>query len=183
MRVSLSKIGAKMSAKPDLTKAIDAFVEVRKTILGANTGYSWGYGYSQNERVVRFPIEVDGQSSSAARLEVVGFPQSNDLKFRLSLCWNAAVARLDYTDETHSNTLRQHDDQIPASVTGPHYHSWKLNRRFFIGAASIPKLQNAEPFIVHASFDSILRWFCHDLNISQPQGGHFISLPPRDLLL
>ena len=172
-----------MSAKNDLAKAIDEFVAAPKAILGAGAGYSWGYGYSENERKASFPIAVNGESFFGARFELVGFPQSTDLKFRLSLCWNAAVARLDYTDEVHANMARQHGDGIPAHVTGPHYHSWKLNRRFFVGAQIVPRLQNADVFTMRASFDSILRWFCNELNIDQPIGGHLIALPPRETLL
>jgi hypothetical protein len=172
-----------MSAIEDLVKAINAFVGAKKVILGADAAYTWGSGYSQFERRAIFPIGIEGESPEQARLEVVGFPQSQEVKFRLSLCWNAAICRLDFTDETHTNTLRQHGDNIPYSVTGPHYHSWPLNKRFFQGAVSVVKLHNAEPFTMRANFDSVLRWFCHDVNIDQPSGRHMIGLPPRDRLL
>jgi hypothetical protein len=170
-------------AAADLAAAIGAFVAAPKRIHGASQPYQWLQGYSQHERHVAFPIEVNGELPQGARLLVVGFPQSRQLKFRLSLCFSAAICRLDYTDETHPNTLRMERDGIPAVVTGPHYHSWPLNKRFFRGAARPPDLHNASTFSMQSGFDSILRWFCHETNIEQLDGGHFIQLPPRDRLL
>jgi hypothetical protein len=113
-----------MATAGDLADAIDAFVGSRKSILGANEHYEWGPGYSQYERKAMFPIEIGGESPQQARLELVGFPQERELKFRLSLCWNAAICRLDFTDETHTNTMRMDADGLPPWVEGPHYHSW-----------------------------------------------------------
>lgn len=172
-----------MATVKDMVAALDAFVEKRKRIHGAYEGYVWGPGYSQHERAVSFPIEVDGELSKPARLLIVGFPQSKEMKFRLSLCFGAAIARLDYTDETHPNTHRMLTDGIPPLVQGPHYHSWPLNRRFFRGAKTPPDLHNAATFTMQSSFDSILRWFCTDTNIDQLGGSHLIELPPRDRLI
>jgi hypothetical protein len=172
-----------MATAEDLRVALDKFMEARKTIRGAETGYAWSAGHNQYERQTSFPIEVGGELAEPARLLLVGFPQSRELKFRISLCFNAAICRLDYTDETHPNSQRAPTDNIPPSVTGPHYHSWRSNRRFFKGASKAPELHNAEPFTMDSSFDSILRWFCHDTNIDQLSGGHLIQLPPRDRLI
>jgi len=167
----------------NLIAAVDGFVAAKKTVYGIEKPFQWARGYSQYEVVVKFPLEINGELSSAARLEIVGFPQATDLKFRLCLCFSAAVARLDYTDETHANTRCLAEDGLPASVTGPHYHSWVLNRQFFKGAAIAPKLHNAKPFDMTARFDSILRWFCADTNIEPLPAGHVIALPSRDRLL
>jgi hypothetical protein len=143
-----------MTKTKELIEAVDDFLAARKAIRGADTHYTWVPGYSQFERKTSFPIEVAGELPEAARLEIVGFPQSPSVQFRLSLCYNCAICRLDFTDETHLNTMRIESDGIPYSVGGPHFHSWPLNRRFFKGAATPPKLHNAE-----------------------------IELPPRDRLL
>jgi hypothetical protein len=172
-----------MTTAADLQAAADNFCRSRKIIRGADTGYTWRNGYNPNERQVDFPIEIDGEMPDGARLLLVGFPQAGAMKFRISLCYNAALCRLDYTDETHPNTLRKQEDNIPPIVTGPHYHSWRINKRFFKGASKAPELHSAEPFTMNASFDSIFRWFCHDTNIDQPSAGHLIELPPRDRLI
>lgn len=172
-----------MAGKADLLEALDAFVAEPKTILGAASAYTWGPGYSAHERKVEFPLLFRGESDKAARMEVVGFPGARELKFRISLCYNAAICRLDYTDETHPNTRRLQTDNLPAKVQGPHFHSWELNRRFFKGAATVPRLELAEPFTVNGGFDSLLRWFCSRMTIEQPPNGHYISLPKRDTLL
>ncbi len=172
-----------MASQRDLLSALQEFIEAPKRILGADHGYVWGPGYSKHERKAKFPLEINGESEEAARFEVIGFPDSNTLKFRLVLCFNAAVCRLDYTDETHSNSRRIDTDNVPYSVTGPHYHSWPLNRRFFMGQPKAPELHNAEHFEMRGSFDSILRWFCDDVNISPLLGSHLITLPTRETLL
>jgi len=172
-----------MATRAQLLDAVTAFVAAEKMIAGSDMGYQWGPGYSPGEAAAKFPLEVNGELLEGARLEVVGFPEAVDLKFRLSLCFNAAICRLDYTDETHFNTFRLEGEGVPFSVQGPHYHSWPLNRRFFIGASSAPKLHNAVLFTAGTNFDSILRWFCAEVNIAQPPGGHLIGLPPRERLL
>lgn len=172
-----------MATSKDLAAAIERFMGAPKRIMGADEPYEWTRGYSQFERMTSFPIELDGEAPQAARFQVVGFPMSPQLKFRLVLCYSACVCRLDYTDETHVNSQRLPSDSIPAIVSGPHYHSWPLNRRFFKGSATAPRLHNAELFSMQASFDSILRWFCQQVNILPLNGGHLIVLPQRDRLI
>ena len=142
-----------MPTVKELIDAVDGFLQAAKSIHGAYEPYSWGPGYSQFERKTSFPIEVGGELPRAARLDIVGFPLDPDQRFRLSLCFNCAICRLDYTKETHFNTMRIESDGIPYVVKGPHFHSWRLNRRFFKGASTAPKLHNAEPFSMAASFD------------------------------
>ena len=172
-----------MATASDLAATIEAFVREPKRILDADQPYEWRSGYSQYERMTSFPVEIGGEAPPAARFQLVGFPQAAQPKFRLLLCYNACIARLDYTDETHVNAHRMSADGIPPFVQGPHYHSWPLNRRFFRGASMAPELHNAELFTMQASFDSILRWFCQEVNIQPLNGGHLIALPQRDRLL
>ena len=172
-----------MGTVKELIDAVDAFVQARKSIRGAYEPYEWGPGYSQYERKTSFPIEIAGELREGARLEIIGFPQATQLKFRLSLCFSCAVCRLDYTDETHINSMKMESDGLPYAVQGPHFHSWRINRRFFKGASTAPQLRNAEPFSMDASFDSTLRWFCQEANIEPLSGSHLIELPRRDRLL
>ena len=72
----------------------------------------------------------------------------------------------------------------PATVTGPHYHSWALNRRFFKGVTKAPRLLDATPYPgAGRSFDAILRWFCTDTNIESLPPDHRIEPPPPGFLL
>lgn len=169
-----------MQGQVDLLTAIDAFVRVRKRLVGADGPCEWGVGHNRYEVKTSFPLEVNGELLPSARMEVIGLPQAEGSQFRLTLCFNAAVCRLDFTDEIHPNTDRILEDGVPPSVNGPHFHSWSKNRRFFKGMFKAPELRNAEMFTPRGSFDSNLRWFCQEVNIDQPDGRHVIELPRRE---
>jgi hypothetical protein len=145
-----------MAQIPDLLEALDSFVRLRKRLLGTDGPVSWVDGHNRFERRTVFPIELDGELLVGARLEVTSVQRGRG-QFRLSLCYNAAIARLDHTDETHANTLKKDEVSVPSLVTGPHYHSWQLNRRFFRGLSKAPELGLAEPFASRGNFDSNLR--------------------------
>ncbi|XSC46267.1 hypothetical protein ACF1BQ_010475 [Bradyrhizobium sp. RDT10] len=121
---------------------------------------------------------------TGAQLMVVGFPDAGFLKFRLGILFPGAVCRLDHTDETHPNAHRILEDNVPVMVRGPHYHSWRVNRRFCRAGNLPPKLHNAENFVTGArSFDAILRWFCAENNIVGIGPDHRIELPRPERLL
>lgn len=168
----------------DLAAAVNAFMGAPKRIVGYETAPRWAPGFNAHERVMKYPIEVESELRGA-QLMVVCFPRERELKFRLGILFPAMICRLDYTDETHTNSLEGFlGGAVPYSVTGPHYHSWPLNRRFFRGATVPPKLHDAAPFNEPArTFDAALRWFCADTNIDQLPADHRISLPGLDLLL
>ena len=173
-----------MATIPDLLDAVDAFVHADKRIAGADGPCIWAPGYNKYEKKTKFPIEVGGELIDAARLEIIAMPDRftsdrTGIQFRISLCYNAAICRLDVTDEIHPNTRRIPEDNVPPDVEGPHFHSWKLNRRFFKGISTAPELHTAELFTSKGSFDSNLRWFCQQVNIQQPDGRHVIELPTR----
>jgi hypothetical protein len=167
----------------DIAAAIDAFMAAPKRIVGHGAVPQWGPGFSVHERVMKYPLEIGGELRGA-QLMVVGFPRERDLKFRLGILFPAMICRLDYTDETHVNSpsgVLWHG--VPYQVTGPHYHSWPLNRRFFRGVTVPPKLHDAVPYNEPGrTFDAILRWFCADTNIESVPPSHQISLPIPELL-
>ena len=173
-----------MATRADLLAAVDAFMAAPKRIVGYQSPPPWGEGWHPDERVMRFPLEVGGEQGGS-QLMVVGFPHQRDLKFRLGILFPGMVCRLDYTGETHANTVDGVlSGVVPATVTGPHYHSWQLNRRFFKGVTKPPKLPDAVPYPGGGrSFDAVLRWFCTDTNIESLPPGHRIELPPSELLL
>lgn len=172
-----------MVSAADTVAAVDQFLHTEKVIVGADQPVIWNPGFLEGERQIHFPLELNGEQSGA-RLMVVGFPEADFLKFRLGILFPGAICRLDFTDEVHPNTASVAEDGIPPIVSGPHYHTWKLNRRFCRGGSLPPKLHNAEPFGNHGgSFDAILRWFCADNMIASLPANHMIELPPRTHLL
>lgn len=173
-----------MTTISDLVGAIDALLASPKRIVGHGSPAHWGPGFSVHERVMRYPLEIAGELRGS-QLMVVGFPRELGLKFRIGILFPGMICRLDYTGETHVNSLSGVAlGLVPPEVTGPHYHSWPLNRRFFRGVTKPPELHDALPYNEPGrTFDAVLRWFCADTNIESLPPGHQISLPERDLLL
>jgi hypothetical protein len=172
-----------MATREDTVAAITAYMAARKRIVGHDTAPIWAPGFTVHEVVMKYPLEVEGELRG--QLMIVGFPRQRQLKFRLGILAPAPVCRLDYTDETHANSADGAAQKlVPLTVAGPHYHSWPINRRFFRGVTTPPKLHDAVPYDAPGrTFDAILRWFCADTNINSLPGSHLISLPePSELL-
>jgi hypothetical protein len=168
----------------DIIDAVDAFLATPKRIVGFEFAPQWGPGFTPHEIVAKYPLEVGGEQRGA-QLSVVAFPHQRDLKFRLGILFPAMICRLDYTDETHPNSLGgAMAGRVPFLVTGPHYHAWPLNKRFFRGVTKAPELHDAIPYPGNArTFDSVLRWFCTDVGIEQLFPGHSVALPPPERFL
>jgi hypothetical protein len=168
----------------DFVVQFDAFMATIKRIRGSDSPPVWGPGFTRYEQQMLYPLEVAGELPGA-HLSIIRFPRERALKFRLGLLYGGMVCRLDYTDETHVNSLAGAGSGIvPPVVSGPHYHSWPLNRRFFHGATKPPRLHDATPYNHSGrSFDGILRWFCADTMIESLPANHRIELPPPDVLL
>ena len=132
---------------------------------------------------MKYPLEVGGELPGA-QLMVVGFPRERGLKFRVGILFPTMIRRLDYTDETHTNSQYGIATMgLPDVVVGPHCHSWPLNRRFFRGVTVPPKLHDAIPYGEPGrSFDATLRWFCADTNIEALPANHAIGRPPVELV-
>ena len=173
-----------MSAQVDDFVALyDAVMAAPKRIRGTNSPPVWGPGFTPHERQMLYPLEIGGELSGS-QLMVICFPRERGLKFRLGILHGGLICRLDYTDETHPNSLGGQASGLPPVVTGPHYHSWPLNRRFFHGATKPSRLHDAAPYDGSGrSFDAVLRWFCADTMIRSPPANHRIELPPPDTFL
>ena len=171
-----------MTSPADIASVVERFLKKEKRAVGVEQPIAWAPGFNEHEAVIRVPLEIDGELTGS-QLMVVAFPSARTLKFRLGLLFPGAVCRLDFTDETHVNTFAAASDGVPGIVTGPHYHSWPLNRRFCRGIKFPTKLHNACPFETGArSFDSVLRWFCSDVGIAGLPTTHRIELPTTDRL-
>ena len=125
----------------------------------------------------------DRQSPRNLRVQVLS--RERNFKFRLGILFPAMICRLDYTDETHSNSISGFLLRaVPYVVTRPHYHSSPLNRRFFRGITAPQTLHDAVPYNEPGrTFDAILRWFCADTNIESLPPGHPISVPAPEFLV
>jgi hypothetical protein len=172
-----------MAARGEMVAAITAYMVARKRIQGYDSAPTWAQGFNPYEVVMKYPLEVGGELMG--QLWVIGFPEAKELKFRLEIIMDGPTCRLDYTDETHPNSIDGYTKGlVPMTVTGPHYHSWAINQRFFRGATKPPKLHDALPYMEPGrTFDAVLRWFCTDTNIDSLPGGHLIGLPPPGLLI
>ena len=167
-----------MAALGDIVGAVDAFMATPKRIVGFEFAPQWAPGFNSHEIVAKYPLEVEGEQRGS-HLSIVAFPHQRDLKFRVGILFPAMICRIDYTDETHPNSLDGFlAGYVPNLVVGPHYHSWALNRRFFRGVTKPPELNDAVPYPGAArTFDSVLRWFCADVGIESLPPGHSIALP------
>jgi hypothetical protein len=172
-----------VSTNSDIIAAVDAFMATPKRIVGIDQVPQWGPGRSPQELETKYPLEIEGEQRGA-QLMIVGFPREPSLKFRLGILFPAMICRLDYTDETHPNSIGGYlNHDLPPIVTGPHYHSWPINREFFHGVAKPPKLWNAVPYTGQArTFDAVLRWFCSDVRIESLPPDHRLCLPLRTLV-
>jgi hypothetical protein len=181
--IALAQPWILMATIVEIAAAIDAFLATPKLIVGHDMAPQWGPGYVPQERVAKYPLEIAGEQRGA-QLMVVGFPRERDLKFRVGILFSGMICRLDYTGETHPNSLTGVLRGLPLTVTGPHYHSWPLNRRFCRGIVAPARLHDAVPYEEHGrSFDAILRWFCTDTNIEPLPPDHRMGLPARETLI
>jgi hypothetical protein len=172
-----------MATRGDMVAAITAYMAARKRIQGFDSAPTWAPGFSPHEVVMKYPLEVGGEL--IGQFWIIGFPRAKELRFRLQIVMDGPVCRLDYTDETHPNSIDGYvNGWVPMAVNGAHYHSWPINQRFFRGATKPPKLHDALPYMEPGrTFDAILRWFCDDTNIDSLPGSHLIGLPGPGLLI
>jgi len=168
-----------------LVAAIQAFVDSPKNPIGVEMPQQWQLGREGDvgEYAIKIPLEISGQIGEQ-RLIVLAYPNIEPLAFRILITFEPAICRLDYEHGViHTNTQANAQEDVPAIVKGPHYHPWLLNKRFFTTASAPIKLHNAVELQTEIrSFDSALRWFCAENNISLPHN-HRIELPSRTTLI
>ncbi len=164
---------------------VDHVIAARKRIVNSDAPPVWGHTWNTSlgdELVARYPLAVEDEIVGAQFL-LVGMPNAPGTQFRLGILMHGCVCRLDCTDETHANSPALAGDDVPPIVSGPHYHSWDKNRRFFRGLSTAPQLRNAAPYVGAISFDSALRWFCAETNIEPLPHDHRLQLPLRTRLI
>ena len=171
-----------MVTRAERIAAIDAFMDAPKRLVAPQRQSPWMPGFFDDEKQIQWPLEIDGEQVPDAFLRVAGRVRG-PIAFRLIVLYSTAVCRLDFTDETHANPPPLLPG-LPPLVTGPHYHSWPINRHFFNLQDGAVPLSNAIPYPGGGmAFDAILRWFCDDVKIEQPPPDHLIELPRLERLL
>ena len=170
-----------MSPPPHVATLIDNLIAARKEIGGIPDWRPTDTDPSEFRLVM--PLTIDGVSTGS-HLEIISYPNATPVRFRTLLVAEKCVARIDYVfDEPHVNSFDRPHDLLEFDFCEPHYHSWSDNKRFCTRLSLPERLQNARILPTSArSFDSVLRWFCAELNIEQPPNG-LIALPMRTTLI
>lgn len=153
-----------MASRPDIREVVNAFLDKGKTLAGIG-----GWQRDAHERTYRWvrPVEVEGELPGFD-LTVKAYPRSRALKFRIVLAYGKAISRLDYANDTpHINSWDRPADLDLGPITGPHYHSWKDNRRFATANSLPSSLPNARILPENfRSFESAFCWFCGETRIT-----------------
>jgi len=127
----------------------------------------WVDEHREGDMRMLFPLLVDGEVSDA-NLQIIAYPRSRILRFRINLLYGRAIWRLDYVDdEEHVNSFNKPDDLILGPFMRPHYHAWVDNRRFATKRSLPDRLENAR--ILEANlqtFPNAFRWFCGETKIN-----------------
>jgi hypothetical protein len=152
-----------MASRPDIRDVVDAFLAKEKTLAGLG-----GWRRDTHARSFRWvqPVEVEGEIPGFD-LTVKAYPSRRRLKFRIILAYGKAFWRLDYAnDSPHVNSFDRPSDLDLGPIRGPHYHSWKENRRFATASSLPSSLHNARMLPQNLrTFDSAFRWFCGETRI------------------
>lgn len=172
-----------MTSLDEFIAAVDKFMPLPKVLVGASGLHQWQQGRDgADEACLKLPIEVGGVQSGQL-LHITAFPEHPTLKFRVGIYFGQVLCRLDFDLEAkHGNNLIPRDVVLPSLVTGPHWHSWELNRHLFKSVTSYTRLKCAAPLDAGVrKFDAALRWYCAQRKIQL--GQHGIVLPgPRRLI-
>jgi hypothetical protein len=162
-----------------IAQLVDSLLGAQKSLAGDPDWREVGH---RGEHRLVLPLFIGGRTCPLD-LEINGYPNIRDLRFRIMLRMPQCIWRIDYVDdELHVNP----PEDWPAcgvSFTEPHYHTWQDNRRF-ASHSQVP-----DPLLVARilppqlrSFDGVFRWFCDETNIAQPPSS-MVYLPARNRLV
>jgi hypothetical protein len=164
----------------DIRVVVDRLLGAEKVPTGKAR---WVDEHRAGDMRLLYPLLMDGEVSDA-NLQVIAYPRSTSLRFRLNLLYGRAIWRLDYVDdEEHVNSFNRPDDLVLGPFTCQHYHAWADNRRFATKTSLPERLENAR--ILEANlqtFSNAFRWFCGQtkINISELE---IPQLPVSDRML
>jgi hypothetical protein len=167
----------------DFVQYVDAFLATAKRLVGTDQPPVWRPGRDDGCLRVKYPIEIDGELRGES-LIVDAFPDRTPIDYHVLIEVGPAVCRVDFEPHgTHTNEIFGPIGGLSPIVNGPHYHSWPINKHFFVSTVSAIKLQNAVPLASNLrQFDAVFRWFASENNI-RLDGQIDIALPPRTRIL
>lgn len=165
----------------DFIAAVDAFLPLQKTLVGAHIRPVWRPGREPGEYKLLLPLEIDGEQRGQ-QLLLLAYPNNPTLMFKIGIQFlDHVICRLDFELEAvHGNNFSLWGDGLPYIVSGPHWHKWEINRSHVHSTGFPFKLPNAVPYSNSRQFDATLRFYCAERFIEI--GKHEIDLPPRDSL-
>lgn len=166
-------------AGPHIAWLIDEFLEAPKELGGIPKWRDMG-AHDQHRLVI--PLFLEGDSTGLD-LEICTYPNTEPLRFGITLRMERCVWRLDYSHtDVHPNSLSAPPDIAGAILVGPHYHAWEDNRHFATHNALPKRLLNGRVFSENIkTLEEALDWFCRKTNIIPPPPG-LITLPARNRL-
>lgn len=164
----------------DIRVLVDRLLQTAKVPTGHPT---WAHEHREGDVRLLLPLLVEGEISEA-NLQIIAYPRSRSLRFRLNLLYGRAICRLDFVDdEEHVNSFKRPDDLQLGPFTCPHYHAWADNRVFATKTSLPERLENARILDSNLkSFPNTFRWFCGQTKIDL-SGFDIPELPASDLLL
>jgi hypothetical protein len=169
-----------MTTKDEFVRDVTEFLSATKELAGIDMPVVWQPGREPSELCAKLPIEINGVLSGKSLL-IVSFPASDPLRFTILIIHEVAICRLDF-DESGGHTNGFSQKKLPEIISGSHFHRWSSNMQFVTDYGKLPTLKFAEALPKKIrSFDTALRWFCAEVNISLPNT-HLITLPPRVLI-
>ena len=164
----------------DIRVVVDKLLRAEKIPTGKAR---WVDEHRDGDMRLLYPLLMDGELSDA-NLQIIAYPRSASLKFRLNLLYGRAIWRLDYVEnEEHVNSFNRPDDLVLGPFTCKHYHACADNRRFATKSSLPTRLENARILEGNLqTFENAFRWFCGQTKISISEL-EIPQLPASDRLL
>jgi hypothetical protein len=155
----------------DIRLTVDRLLATPKLPGGKGT---WADDHREGDMRMLIPLVVDGEVSDL-NLQIIAFPRSRTVQFRLLLLYGRVIVRLDYTHhEEHVNAFNRPADLPAGPFKGPHIHDWADNRHFATKATLPERLENARLLDGNLlTFENVFRWFCGKYAIAT----HTFDLP------
>lgn len=160
--------------------AVDRFLGVDKTLVGDG---DWVCDPNQDQCRLKYTIAADGRPTNST-FEVIDFPLERPRGFTITINLPPCVWRLDFDPPPKGHTNDVPDGhECPRFIKGPHFHSWRLNRKFQKGSNPPDELPLALPLPPTIKvFKSALDWFCAETKIT-PARSQIPELPPSGRLI
>lgn len=169
---------AAMAGVP-IADLIDGLLAAPKSLGGTPTWRDMGH-HDQHRAVM--PVLIGGESSGLL-FEVCAYPNTQPVRFTISLRMTTCVWRLDFSDtDIHTNPLLPPSDIAGLQMIGRHYHRWSDNRHLATNNKLPNQLSFGRPFDLEINdFEGCLVWFCEQTGIDLPPERR-ITLPERTKL-